>query len=145
MLSVHDLLNDKGYEIWSTKPDSSVFEALQLLAEQNVGALLVFEAEELLGIFSERDYARKVLLKGKFSKDTPVREVMTTGVFTVSPDDSIEQCMDMMTKMNVRHLPVLQAGRVVGIISIGDIVRKIISEQRSTINMLERSIAKGCT
>jgi CBS domain-containing protein len=142
-IAVGGLLKAKGYEVLSVTPASSVYEALQLLAEKNVGALLVFESGRLAGIFSERDYARKLVLKGKFSKNTAVREVMTENVITVDPDDSIEYCMKLMTDRRIRHLPVVWDGRVMGVISIGDIVKAIIADQKSTIGLLEQYITGG--
>ncbi len=137
MASVGDILRRKGQSIWVTGPKASVFEALQLMAEKNVGALLVVESQNLMGIFSERDYARKVILKGKFSRDTAVREVMTEKVITVSPDRTVDDCMLLMTNKHIRHLPVMENGQLIGIISIGDVVKEIISDQRFTINQLE--------
>ncbi len=142
-ITVNDLLNEKGYEVLAITPDSSVYEALQLLAKKNVGALLVFESGELVGIFSERDYARKLVLKGKFSRNTAVREVMTEDVITVHPEDDIEFCMKLMTEKRIRHLPVIKNGRVLGVISIGDIVKTIIADQKSTIGLLEEYITGG--
>ena len=138
-----DLIAEKGYEIVSIDPDSSVYEALKLLADKNIGALLVFESGKLIGVFSERDYARKLALKGKFSRNTAVREVMTENVITVSPDCNIEQCMETMTNKRIRHLPVVKEDHVTGIISIGDIVKAIISDQKSTIGLLEDYIKGG--
>lgn len=143
MIAAGDLLNIKGCEIVSIRPDASVFDALRLLAEKNIGALLVFEGDRLAGIFSERDYARKLVLQGKFSRDTRVCEVMTEEVVTASVSDSIERCMETMTNRRVRHLPLLREGAVVGVISIGDIVKAIISDQRTTIDSLEDYITGG--
>jgi CBS domain-containing protein len=140
MKTVRQLLQGKGYTVWSIAPDASVFEALQLMAEKNVGALPVLEAEYLVGMFSERDYARKVILKGKSSKETPVREIMTHKVIHVQPDQNIRDCMALMTDNRVRHLPVLEAGQLIGIVSIGDVVKAIISEQESVIEHLESYI-----
>ena len=137
MASVGDILRRKGQSIWSTSPETSVFEALQLMAEKNVGALLIVESQKLVGIFSERDYARKVILKGRFSRDTAVREVMTENVITVEPDRTVDDCMLLMTNRHIRHLPVLENGQLSGIISIGDVVKAIISDQRFMINQLE--------
>jgi CBS domain-containing protein len=143
LITADDLLAQKGHVIVSIDPDKSVYEALKLLAENNIGALLVFKSEKLIGVFSERDYARKLALKGKFSKDTAIREVMTENVITVSSDCNLEQCMEVMTYKHIRHLPVVQDGRVTGIISIGDIVKAIISDQKSTIGFLEDYIKGG--
>ena len=140
MKTVSQLLEGKGADVWSTSPQMTVYEALELMAEKNVGALLVLEGEELAGIFSERDYARKVILKGKSPMDTPVGEIMSRKVTCVRRDQSIEDCMALMTDKRVRHLPVLQDNRVVGIISIGDVVKDIISEQEFIIEQLENYI-----
>jgi len=143
VITAGDLLKAKGYQVWAISPHALVYEALQLLNEKNVGALLVFESERLVGIFSERDYARKLVLKGKFSKNTHVREVMTDEVTTITPDYDIEQCMELMTNKRIRHLPVTEGKRVVGVISIGDIVKAIISDQKSTIGLLNEYITGG--
>jgi CBS domain-containing protein len=137
MASVGDILRSKGYSIWSTGPNTSVYEALQLMAEKNVGAVLVVESGKIAGIFSERDYARKVILKGKFSRDTAIREVMTEKVITVAPGQTVDDCMLLMTEKHIRHLPVVENGQALGVISIGDVVKAIISDQRFTINQLE--------
>lgn len=140
MAIVSDILRAKGRDVWSTAPNDSVYDALQLMAERNVGALLVLDGQRLAGIFSERDYARKVILKGKSSRDTAVREVMTENVITVAPDDSVEHCMIRMTERHIRHLPVIDKGELVGIVSIGDVVKEIIEDQRFTIHQLESYI-----
>ncbi len=137
MATVRDVLRTKGHSTWCTKPDSTVFEALQLMAEKNVGALLVIDSTGLVGIFSERDYARKGVLKGRTSDTTFVREVMSDRVVTVKPDQSLEECMELMTDKHIRHLPVMQSRELIGIISIGDVVKSIISEQKFTIDQLE--------
>ncbi len=137
MISVKQLLDTKGRTIWSTAPTASVFEALQQMAEHNVGALIVMNGQALVGIFSERDYARKVVLMGKASRELKVGDIMSTHVITVTPGHSIEECMQLMTDRRIRHLPVLDEGSVVGLVSIGDIVRTIIEDQRSTIHNLE--------
>jgi CBS domain-containing protein len=141
MKTVKQLLQVKGRDVWSVTPDASVYEALAYMAEKNVGALLVLDGEQLAGIFSERDYARKVVLKGKTSKDTPVADIMTARVVYVRPDQTIEDCMALMTDKHIRHLPVLDEGQVVGLISIGDVVKAIISEQTFIIEQLENYIA----
>ena len=140
MKTVNQLLQTKGHEVWSVTPEILVFDALRLMADKNVGALLVREGDKLVGIFSERDYARKVILKGKASKDTPVKEVMSLQVFYVRPAQTIEECMALMTDRRIRHLPVLENNNVVGVISIGDVVKAIISEQEFTIKQLETYI-----
>ena len=137
MATVRDLLKAKGSFMWTTNPEASVYQALELMAEKNVGALLVLESQKLVGIFSERDYARKVVLKGKFSRETKVEEVMTHDLVTVTPDQGVERCMELMTDKRIRHLPVLESGQLIGLISIGDVVKSIISDQKYHINQLE--------
>jgi CBS domain-containing protein len=140
MKTVRQLLQVKGYDIWSIAPDAPVYDAIKLMANKGIGALLVLEAGTLVGIVSERDYARKVILKGKASKSTPVREIMTSQVVYTSPDETIEKCMALMTARHIRHLPVLEGDRLIGIVSIGDLVKTIISEQESLIQQLENHI-----
>ncbi len=140
MKTVTQLLRTKGQQVLSVAPDIPVFEALEVMADKNVGALLVVEGERLVGVFSERDYARKVILKGKSSKDTPVREIMSSHVLYVRPEQTIEDCMALMTDKRVRHLPVMEEGRVVGVISIGDVVKAIIAEQEFIIEQLQNYI-----
>ena len=140
MKTVALLLRGKGGEILSVSPETPVFEALKVMAEKNVGALLAVEGDRLVGIFSERDYARKVILKGKSSKDTPVREIMSSHVLYVRPEQTVEDCMALMTDKRVRHLPVLDEGRLVGVISIGDVVKAIIDEQEFLIEQLQNYI-----
>lgn len=122
-------------------PKVTVFDALQKMADKDIGALLVVEDEQLVGIFSERDYARKIILKGKSSLQTPVREVMTSPIVTITPENTIEECMAMMTDHHVRHLPVLSQGRLLGVVSIGDIVKAVITGQAQVITSLEDYIA----
>jgi CBS domain-containing protein len=141
MTTVRQLLVIKGDYIWSIKPEASVFEALRLMADKDVGALLVMDGEKMVGILSERDYARKVVLLGKVSREIQVSEIMTPKVFTVHPDQTIEECMEMMTAKRVRHLPVVENDRVLGMISIGDVVRDIIYRQRETIKGLEKYVS----
>jgi CBS domain-containing protein len=138
--SVGAILAHKGSAVWSIAPNAMVFDAIQLMADKNVGALPVVEKGELLGIISERDYTRKVILKGKSSKDTPVRDIMTQEPVTAHPTDSVGECMQVMTDKRVRHLPVMEGGKMVGLISIGDLVRRIISAQTATIDNLEKYI-----
>jgi len=126
MKIIKDILKAKGHEVYTISPDATVYEALSLMAEKNVGALVILEGETLEGLISERDYARKVILKGKFSKDTPVHEIMSGEPVTVTLDHDLEQCMELMTDKRVRHLPVVEEGRLLGIISIGDVVKGII-------------------
>jgi len=140
MKTVSQLLRTKGQAILSVSPEIPVFEALQVMAEKNVGALLVVEGGELVGIFSERDYARKVILKGKSSKDTPVQEIMSSHVLYVRPEQTIEDCMALMTDKRVRHLPVLEQGKIAGVISIGDVVKALIAEQQFIIEQLQNYI-----
>ncbi len=140
MKTVNQLLEGKGENVWSANPQMTVYEALEMMSEKNVGALVVLEEEKLVGIFSERDYARKVILKGKSPMDTLVGDIMSRKVTCVRRDQSIEDCMALMTDKRVRHLPVLQDNRVVGVISIGDVVKDIISEQEFIIGQLENYI-----
>jgi CBS domain-containing protein len=140
MKMVTHLLRAKGHEVLSVSPETPVFEALQVMAEKNVGALLVVERDRLVGILSERDYARKVILKGKSSRETPVREIMSSNVLYVRPQQTIEECMALMTDKRVRHLPVLDEERLVGVISIGDVVKAIIAEQEFLIEQLQNYI-----
>ena len=140
MKNVGHMLEGKGHEVLSVSPDATVFEALQLMADRNVGALVVLEGEKLAGIFSERDYARKVILLGKSSKETLVREIMTDKVLCVRPEQTVEQCMAIMTEKRIRHLPVLDHKKVIGVISIGDVVKETISEQKFIIAQLESYI-----
>ena len=137
MVTVRQILKNKGSQIWATQPDATVYRALQLMAEKGVGALLVLADGKLVGIFSERDYARKVILHGKSSVETPVSEIMTPGVITVKLDQTIGECMTLMTEKRFRHLPVVEGDRVVGVISIGDVVKAIISDQEFMIKQLE--------
>jgi CBS domain-containing protein len=141
--TVRQLLNRKGPEIWSTHPEETVFEALKLMAQKGIGALLVMDGMRLVGIFSERDYARKVILKGKSSHKTPVHEIMTAKVVFVHPEQSMTECMALMTDKRIRHLPVMEDDQVVGVISIGDVVKEIIVEQGFLIEQLENYITGG--
>ena len=141
MANVRDLLIQKGGDIYSIGPDEPVLAAIQMMADRSVGALMVMHDGELTGIISERDYARKVILKGRSSADTAVREIMSSPVKTVSPDDTINTCMMLMTEKHIRHLPVCDAGKVVGILSIGDLVKAVIEEQQREIAQLQQYIA----
>jgi CBS domain-containing protein len=141
MMSIDELLRTKEIkEVWSISPDATVYEALQEMAARDIGAVLVVEDSRLAGIFSERDYARKIVLKGKSSLDTPIREVMTAEIVTISPDTSVEDCMTLMTDFHIRHLPVVSKGELVGLVSIGDIVKAIINGQSKIIISLENYI-----
>jgi CBS domain-containing protein len=141
MSTIRQLLDKKGNNVWSISPESSVYDALLLLAEKNIGALVVINEGQLAGIVSERDYARKVVLQGKASMKTPVRAIMTEEVVTVSPENSIEEAMALMTEKKIRHLPVTVDNEIVGVISIGDLVESIIAEQEIMINQLESYIS----
>ncbi len=138
--TVKYLLQKKSTDIWSTHPDTTVFEALQLMAEKDVGALLVIEDDQLVGIFSERDYARRVILHGKSSHETLTREIMTNDVFTIEASQTVADCMALMTEKHIRHLPVFEGNDLIGVISIGDVVKEIISEQGFVIEQLENYI-----
>ena len=137
MRTIRRLLNEKGYQIWSTTPDTLVYNALRLMAEKDVGALLVLQDEELVGILSERDYARKVILKGKSSQNIPVKDIMTYHVICTSPDQTIQACLELMTEKRIRHLPVIENDGLIGIVTIGDLVNAIIAEQKALIRRLE--------
>jgi CBS domain-containing protein len=137
---VRQLLDRKDRAIFSVEPQAPVLEAIRAMAAHHVGALLVMQADTLAGIVSERDYARKVILLGRSSADTPVRDIMSFPVITVSPDDTVQTCMQLMTDKRVRHLPVVDGGRVVGMVSIGDLVKAVIAEQQAQIEQLENYI-----
>jgi CBS domain-containing protein len=141
MAKVKDILALKGQSVWSVTPDSSVYDAMKLMAEKGIGALMVIDGEKLVGILSERDYARKVILQGRGSRTTQVREIMTTHVLYAQPEQNIEECMALMTDKRVRHLPVYEESRLIGVISIGDLVKSIITEQKFIIEQLERYIS----
>lgn len=143
MLRVKHLLSEKesGKDIWSVEAEDPVLEAIQTMAEKHVGALPVMRGTALVGIVSERDYARKVILLGRSSAETPVWQIMSTPVVTVTPDDSVHHCMQLVTERRVRHLPVIEKGQLIGMISIGDLVKAVIDEQQQTITQLERYIA----
>lgn len=141
MLQARHLLDDKGHEIYAIGPDDPVLAAIRAMAERGIGALLVLRGDQLAGIVSERDYARNIILKGRSSADTPVRDIMVADVVTVAPTDSVETCMRLCTEHRVRHLPVLEDGKVIGVLSIGDLVKAVISEQSAQIEHLQRYIA----
>ena len=140
MRTVQQLLDEKGHDIQSVHPDESVFDAIQKLANANIGSLIVVEDDRPVGIFTERDYARNVILKGKSSPTTPIRDIMTTRVIFVQPEQTVEDCMAIMTDKHIRHLPVLDGEKLIGMISIGDLVKSIIAEQKFTIEQLEQFI-----
>ena len=138
--AISEILNRKGTNVWSISPDATVFEAIEMMAEKNVGAVLVTEQGKLVGIVSERDYTRKVVLRGKASKTTPVREILSSQVIHISPNQTVEDCMRLMTDHHIRHLPVLEGDKILGIVSIGDLVNWIISAQQTTISQLQTYI-----
>lgn len=140
MKTVKQILDGKGRTTWSVTPDASVYNALQLMADKEIGALLVLDNGKLVGVISERDYARKVILKRKSSLDTPVKEIMTQNVFCVRPEQTVQECMALVTEKRVRHLPVLVNDQVVGIVSIGDLVKAVIDEKDFMIKQLESYI-----
>jgi CBS domain-containing protein len=144
MISIRELLRAKeNSETYSIGPDASVYEALKLMADKNVGAVMVVEDGQMVGIFTERDYARKIILKGKTSLETPLREIMTRETVTIHPEQSLEECMALMTKWHIRHLPVMESGRLVGMVSMRDVVEAIISNKEITIESLEKYILSG--
>ena len=140
MTTVQQLLDGKGHDVWSIHPDDSVFDAVQKLANANIGSLIVVEDDRPVGIFTERDYARNVVLQGKSSPTTPVRDIMTTRVIFVQPEQTVEDCMAIMADKHIRHLPVLYCEKLVGMISIVDLVKSIIADQKFTIEQLEQFI-----
>jgi CBS domain-containing protein len=140
MKSLKQLLAAKGNQVYSIGPNAKVIEALQLMAQKDVGALAVMESGRLMGMISERDYARKVILHGRSSQDVPVRDIMTADVITISPDETIEQCMALVTQRRIRHLPVCEGEKLIGLVSIGDLVKEVIADQEQTIKQLESYI-----
>ena len=142
MMTVRQLLERKGKDVFSVAPETLVFDAIQLMAEKGIGALLVLDKGELVGILSERDYARKVILKGRSSRETPVKDIMTEKVLYVKPERTLEECMALMTEKRIRHLPVLENERLIGVFSSGDVIKAMVSEQEFIIEQLE-SYIKG--
>lgn len=141
MTTARDILDQKGRKVWSIEPGASVYHALEMMSDHHIGALMVTENERLIGVVSERDYARKIALKGKSSRDTTVRDIMTENVFCVTPRARIEECMAVMTDKSVRHLPVLDGEKLDGVISIGDVVKATITHQEFIIEQLEHFIS----
>jgi CBS domain-containing protein len=141
MLTVKHLLERKGSQVHAVEPEAPVLDAIRLMAEKHVGALLVMRGKELVGIVSERDYARKIILLGRSSADTPVRQIMSAPVTTVTPAQTVNECMQTVTEQRIRHLPVVDSGRVVGVVSIGDLVKAVIETQQEQIEQLERYIS----
>jgi CBS domain-containing protein len=141
MINVGQLLDEKGHQVWHISPEDTVFDAIALMDGKGVGALAVIEGEHLIGIVSERDYARKVILKNRTSKETKVGDIMTSQVFHTFPEQPVGECLVVMNKYRVRHLPVMQEGRLMGMISMGDVVKEIIKVQKYTIEQLERHVA----
>ena len=139
------LLHHKGKVLWSIAPEATVFEAIKLMADKNIGSLLVLSGDRLLGVFTERDYTRKIALQGKRSKETQVREILSGKIVSVTPDQTVEECMRLMTENRVRHLPVLDGEKVTGLVSIGDLVNWTISAQDAAIAQMEQYIAGGAT
>ncbi len=141
MLRVRYLLSLKDPAVWSIGPEDPVIEAIRVMAEKHIGALPVMQGNQLVGIVSERDYARKVILLGRSSADTPIWQIMSAPVTTVSPEEEVHRCMEIMTEQRIRHLPVVERGKMIGMISIGDLVKAVIDEQQQTIDQLERYIS----
>lgn len=143
MTTIKEFLAEKDGNTWTISPDATVYEALERMLEKDVGGLLVLQDDKLVGIFTERDYARKLILKGRFSKDTVVADLMTKNVLYLGPENTIQDCMMLMTDKRLRHIPVLEDGKLIGIVTIGDVVKQIISEQEYTIHQLENYISGG--
>lgn len=141
MRTVRHLLESKSADIFAISPDAAVIDAIRLMAEKGIGAVLVMEGERLTGILSERDYARRIVLEGRSSRDTPVRDIMTATVVTVAPDDTAARCMELVTHGRIRHLPVVEQAQVIGVVSIGDLVKAVMEDQRQELDQLQRYIA----
>jgi CBS domain-containing protein len=142
MAKVKQILQGKGHDVWSIDPEASVYDAIEIMAEKEVGALVVVDAGKLVGVVTERDYARKVALQGRSSKGTRIKDIMTSRVAYARPDQSVEECMAVMTEKRIRHLPVMEGDKLLGIISIGDLVKAIIEEQQHVIEQLEQYISR---
>ncbi len=142
MASMKQLLKGKGHDVWSIGPEDSAYDAIEMMADKEVGALVVTDGDSLVGVFSERDYARKVALPGRSSRDTKIKEIMTTRVAYARPEQTVEECMAMMTEKRIRHLPVMDGDKLLGVISIGDLVKSIIEEQQHVIEQLEQYISR---
>ncbi len=142
MVSSKKVLQGKGYDVWSIGPEASVYDAIEMMADKEVGALVVMEGDSLVGLLSERDYARKVILQGRSSRDTKIKDIMTSRVAYVRPEQSVEECMALMTDKRIRHLPVMDGDKLLGVISIGDLVKAIIEEQQHVIEQLEQYISR---
>lgn len=143
MINIRDILKEKGHHIFAVTPDTSVYESLEKMSARNIGSILIMKDEKLLGIFTERDYLKKVVLFGRSSKTTAIKEIMTTDLVCVSPADSVDNTMAIMTKMHCRHLPVIDEGKLVGLVSMGDIVKKKISDMDATIKYLSDYISSS--
>lgn len=141
LTTVDTILEWKGHQVYAVSPEATVFEALEMMRDKNVGALLVYEGDRLIGVLSERDYARKVAIEGRNSRQTPVREILSADLFTVESRATVPECMALMAARRIRHLPVLEAGRVVGVISMGDLVKWVIDSQSATIDQLQSYIS----
>ncbi len=137
LFTVRHILQIKGSDIWSISPEATVYDALRLMSDKDIGALMVIEDDHLIGIISERDYARKIILQGKTSRETKVREIMSPIEYTIHPEQTIDECMDLMTRKRLRHLPVMEGDHLLGVVSIGDVVYSIITRQRRTIRKYE--------
>ncbi len=142
MANMKQLLKGKGHDVWSIGPEDSAFDAIEMMADKEVGALVVTDGDSLVGVFSERDYARKVALQGRSSRDTKIKEIMTTRVAYARPEQTVEECMALMTDKRIRHLPVMDGDKLLGVISIGDLVKSIIEEQQHVIEQLEQYISR---
>lgn len=140
MQTVRHILQVKGNDIWSVTPDSTVFDTLRLMADKDIGALLVMIGDNLIGIVSERDYARKLILHGKSSKNTLISEIMTKKIYTIHPDQTVHECMELLVEQHIRHLPVVEDNKVIGVISLGDAVNEIIYQQKESIKSLENQL-----